>query len=173
MAVEQNRAVLFLVDPQSGPAKLPRNVGFPVNTLIFQENERYLSQAQTALWELRKSCPWVCVAAAGTAASVGVALAAQLPVERLILVNSHLFGPELLRLPRQLARLRRYARHNLALVVSEIVLVDAQEMEIEGFVPCLHRRPLCVLPALENWGELVAPWTTLNEKNLLNPGKCV
>lgn len=171
--MEQNRAVLFLVDPQSGPPQFPRNVEFPVITLIFHENERYLSQAQTALWELRKSYPWVCVAAVGAAASIGVALAAQLPVERLILVNSHLFGPEWVRLTRQLARLRRYARHNLALVVSEIVLVDAQEMEIGGFVPCLHRRPLCVLSALENWSDLVAPWTALNEKNLLNPGKCV
>lgn len=171
--MEQNRAVLFLTDPLHGPRHFQDRGDLPVSTLIFHENERYLSQAQHALWELRNRSPWVCVAAAGAAASIGVALAAQLPVDRLALADSQIFAPMEERLPRQLARLRRFARRNLSLVVAEIVLTRVEPAEIAGFLPNLHRRRLCVLDAPGSFAGLTAPWAALNEKNLLNPPKCV
>ncbi len=171
--MQQNCGILFLADPLRGVAHTYWRDSPLVSTLIFHENERYLSQAQAALWELRKRCGWVCVAAAGSSASIAVALGAQLPVDRLALMGSCLFDVKKQELPRQLARLRRFARHNLSLVVSEIVLIGASASEISGFVPSLHRRLLCALDSLSDPLELAAPWDALNEKNLLNPGKCV
>ena len=164
--MEETRGVLYL-GMQPGAA-----VRGAWKCVTLAEGEHWLPQAQAALWELRKRCAWVCVAADRRGAGVAAALAAQLPVDRLALAGSCLFdrsGPR----PRgQAARLERFARHNLALVISEVLLIGASDREIRGFASQMGRRGIC---ALEACGEnfLTASWEEVNENNLLIPGKCV
>ena len=136
------------------------------------EDGNWLSQAQTALWELRKRCGWICVAADRTGAGAAAALAAQLPVDRLALTDSHLFDRSGERLRGRAARLERFARRNLALVISEVILIGATEREIRGFASLMGRGRVCALEGCrENF--LTASWAEVNENNLLIPGKCV
>ena len=171
--MDHARGILFLADPLNAdgtPHKQIRSTNRM--TLIFDENGRYLSLAQAALWRLRQKHEWVCVAAEGRAAGIGVALAAQLPVDRLALAGSGLFNRERMRLPRELARLEIYAKRNLALVVSEILLAGVKEGEARGFLRGRSRGKLCVLEA-DIWEKcqnlLTAPWAELSRNNLLIP----
>jgi len=168
--MQQERGILYIPDPLGG-ALLPAPAEHTkVTTLVFNENERYLSQAQQALWELRKKCSWICVSARGPAAAIALALAVQLPVDRLALSQFSVFSPE--KLPRQLAKLKTYARSNLFLAASEIMLCEISRWEIYRLSRGLGRRDVCLL---DGWSqeELTAPWAQLCEKNLLIPGKCV
>ena len=169
--MEEKRGVLYL-DAPPGAHAARADAGLETAFLVFDENQRWLNQAQTALWELRKRCGWICVAAGRGGAGVAAALAAQLPVERLALVDSKLFDRSGPRLQGQAARLERFARRNLALVISEVLLIGATDREIHGFASLLGRRRVC---ALEACGEnfLTASWAEVNENNLLIPGKCV
>ena len=178
--MEEKRGVLFLADPLRAVALPQRQLKNPCSALIFDENERLLPQAQQALWELCRQCAWVCVAASGAAVGVAVALAAQLPVDRLALADGALFDRRN-RLPREPARLARFARRNLALVTSELLLVNASPGEIAGFARILGAGRICALetgaPQDRPWERcaelLCASWERLNENNLLNPWKCV
>ena len=166
--MEEKRGVLYL-DAQSGARG---NAGVETAFLAFDGSEGWLNQAQTALWELRKRCGWICVAAGRRGAGVAAALAAQLPVERIALTGSCLFDRSGPRLQGQAARLERFARRNLALVISEVLLIDATDREIRGFTSLLGRRRVCALAACrENF--LTASWAEVNENNLLIPWKCV
>jgi len=170
----QRRGVLFLADPLGPAASIQRQIpNTDTITLIFDENGRYLSKAQSALWQLRRRCDWICAAAEGQAASIALALAAQLPVDRVALGGGGLFIPGK-RLPRELTRLRHYARWNISLVISEILLVDAEEREIRGIMRGMGQGRICALDAAEGekpWcgrqKELVEDWRLLCEKNLL------
>ena len=167
--MNETRGVLCLSE---SPLPAQRGGGVETAFLALDGNRNWLPQAQTALWELRRRCGWVCVAADRVGAGVAAALAAQLPVDRLALAGSRLFdrcGP---RLQGQAARLERFARRNLALVISEIILVDASDREIRGFANLMGRRRVC---ALETYREnfLTAAWAEVNENNLLISGKCV
>ena len=194
--MNQMRGVLFLADPRMPAAPLQKHIAnTTVKTLTFDEGGRYLSLAQAALWRMRLNCTWVCVAAEGGAAAVALALAAQLPVDRLALMGSGIFiagakssGParggracrksDFAVLPREeaasreLMRLKRYARRNLALVVSEMMLVNAPEEEIRGLMWGMGRRKVCALEC-GGWDGclslLAAPWSRVCEKNLLIP----
>ncbi len=169
--VQEARGVLVLDD--AADARLAGRGGSWIGVrLDGEEGGNWLERAQAALWELRKSCGWVCVAANRTGAGAAAALAAQLPVDRLALTGSKLFdrcGP---RLAGQAARLERFARRNLALVASEVLLIGASDREIRGFASMFGRRRVC---ALEEGGEnfYTAPWGEVNENNLLIPRKCV
>lgn len=177
--MDRTRGILFLADPLKTDSALQRQNQITNSmTLIFDENGRYLSLAQTALWRLRQRCGWICVAAEGDAACIAVALAAQLPVERLALVEGSLFLPRRRDMPRELTRLQAYARRNLSLVISEILLIGAQEAETRGFLRGHARGPVCVLEGVENSREdcqniLAAPWDEVCRNNLLIPWKCV
>lgn len=177
--MEQNRGVLFLADPLKAESAARMKSEYANSmTLIFDENGRYLSLAQAALWRMRQRYGWVCVAAEGNAACIAAALAAQLPVDRLALAGSGLFLPGTKSLPRELARLNAYARRNLSLVVSEILLIGAQNGEVRGFIKsCVHAR-ICTLEAQESSWEscqniLAAPWEQVVQNNLRIPWKCV
>ena len=178
--MEEKRGVLFLADPTRAVALPQEQLKNPCLALIFDENERLLPQAQEALREMRERCDWVCVAGSGAAAIVAAALAAQLPVERLALADGALFGRGA-RLSRELSRLRRYARRNLSLVVSELLLVNVAPGEISAFARILGPGRLGALetgaPPDRPWescaGLLCAPWPRVNENNLLIPWKCV
>lgn len=168
--MRKNRGILYLTDPLGGDKRLHAGREINAITLVFDENERYLSQAQQALWELGKSCDWVCISARGNAAPIALSLAAQLPVDRLALSSFSLFGAQ--RLPREFARIRRFARRNLALVASQLLLSGVTQREARRLTRGLGSREVCML---ESWNcdDLTAPWNQLCEKNLLIPGKCV
>ena len=169
--MEETRGVLYLSAAQTAaPARSGER--WETAYLSFGEGERWLSQAQSALWELRRRCSWICVAADRVGAGAAAALAAQLPVDRLALTGSRLFDRSGTRLQGQAARLERFARRNLALVISEVLLIGASEREIQGFASLLGRRRVCALEGCrENF--LTASWAEVNENNLLIPGKCV
>ena len=169
--MEEKRGVLYL-EAAPGARAARRDGAVETVALAFGEGERWLTQAQTALWELRKRCGWICVAADRVGAGAAAALAAQLPVERIALTDSRLFDRSGPRLRGQAARLERFARRNLALVISEVLLVGATDREIQGFASLLGRRRVCALEACaENF--LTASWAEVYENNLLIPGKCV
>lgn len=168
----QEQGILYIPDPLKGAS-----LSFPAGhtkeiTLVFDENERYLYQAQTALWELRKECGWVCVCAEGISSAVAFALAAQLPVDRLAITAPDLFSTADRRLSRKSSRLRAFARRNLSLVVSQILLADTDERQMRGMLRILGRRDICIVDKFSR-DMLTAPWPQLLEKNLLNPWKCV
>jgi len=175
----QRRGVLFLADPLGPAASIQRQIpNTDTITLIFDENGRYLSLAQTALWRMRQAHNWICVAAEGEAAAIAVALAAQLPVDRLALAGSGLFSPRQKGQDRELARLSAYARRNLSLVISEIMLIGAAERELRGFLRGRARGRICAVEERETGWEscldlLASPWEQACQNNLLIPSKCV
>lgn len=172
--MDQSRGILFLADPLSAQSAAQRKSEYTNSmTLIFDENGRYLSHAQTALWRMRQRFGWVCVAAEGEAACIAVALAAQLPVDRLALTDSMLFMPRQRGTNRELSRLRAYARRNLSLVVSEILLFACREAEAKGFLRGRARERICVLEGDADPGLLAAPWEQACRNNLLIPSECV
>ena len=169
--MEEIRGVLYLTDAGAGaPAMCDGR--WEAVSLAPEEDAHWLTQAQEALWELRRRCGWICVAADRTGAGTAAALAAQLPVERIALTGSCLFDRSGPRLQGQAARLERFARRNLALVISEVLLIGASDREIRGFMSLLGRRRVCALDALQK-NFLTASWVEINENNLLIPGKCV
>ena len=172
--MNQTRGILFLADSMNADRASQRQIQYTDSiTLIFNENERYLSLAQAALWRMRQKHGWVCVAAEGKYACVALALAAQLPVDRLVLRESSLFAQRKARLPKDLLRLESYARRNLSLVVSEILLIGTQESEVRGMLRGRIRGRTCALPDPGGWevcGDLLrAPWEQVSRKNLLIP----
>lgn len=177
--MEQNRGILFLADPLREKAAPQTQMKYAnLMTLVFDENERYLSLAQAALWRIRQKSEWVCVAAEGKAACIALALAAQLPVDRLALADSDVFSGRRRGVPREIARLEAYARRNFSLVVSEILLIGAREAEARRMLHAWNRDKVCVVAgdALDwkkQWTLLTAPWDVLSQKNLLIPRNCV
>ena len=168
--MNQTRGILCLNEAPYRAAQKHTNLA---QRLIFHENEPLLSQVQTALWQLRLSCEWVCVAAEGGEALAALALAAQLPVDRLALKGVWLNLP---RRGREMARLRRYALRNLPLVISDALLIGAPEEEIKILLRSRRHGGLCALEA-QDWSQcaqlLTAPWDRATENNLLIPMKCV
>lgn len=163
--MHKDRGLLLLPDPLGGAQmQIEETKG-----LVFTENEPFLSQAQAALWQKRRRHGWVCIAAQGEAASIALALAAQLPVDRVAILSPGQNGPGL---PREMRRLKAFARRNLALVTAEILLIGAQEALAHEILRGNRHCQLCVLDAMPPEG-LTAPWERICEKNLLIQGKCV
>lgn len=177
--MEYSRGILLLKDPLCAESASRKKSEYTNSiTLIFDENGRYLSLAQAALWDMRQRFNWVCVAAEGMAACIAVALAAQLPVDRLVLIDSGLFMSRRKGMPRELVRLTGYARRNFSLVISEILLLNCRETEIKGFHRGRRQGRICVMESGGNGEEicpqaLVAPWERLGRNNLLIPSECV
>ena len=123
--------ILYLCDPlrvdgKEIAARIKRE--YPcVTALIFDENERWLHQAQTAF---AKKC-FSAIAAEGNACAIALAMAAQLQVDRLMLRNCRLFDRKAARsAPVYLRHIIYFARRNLALVASGIQFTDTDEAEI-------------------------------------------
>lgn len=138
--------------------------------LIFNENEPLLPQAQEALWCMRRLCDWICMAAEHERVFVALALAEQLPVERLALMGEWMDVQCIHR------DLRRYALRNLPLVVADAVLMGASSRELQTMLRGRRHGETCLLNETgweECAGLLTAPWETVAEKNLLNSTKCV
>ena len=163
--MQQNRGMLLLPDPSGGAQMHTESV----QGLVFTENGSLLSQAQEALWRMRQNCDWICVAAQGDATCIALALAAQLPVDRVAVLGA---GSEKKHQNRELRRLRAYARRNLALITAEILLIGADAGLTNALLRGAGRCRLCVLDELP-LSRLTASWEALCEKNLLIQGKCV
>lgn len=162
-----NRGILYLQNPLNQSCKdtiLSLNQG-----LVFTENEPLLYQAQAALQHARRKWDWLCVCAQGHAACLALALAAQLPVDRLALIAPE-WGAGGMR--RELLRLRSYARRNLALITAEILLLDAPEDLVRSLMRGNRHSRLCLLESFSE-ERLILPWEALAENNLLIRGKCV
>ena len=169
--MDQLRGVLFLSDPLRAGAR-GRNiermlrsaddVGRRLLSVAFPEVEKCLPHAQAALWELRRRCGWVCVAAERGCAGVALSLAEQLPVDRVALIGGTPFSP----LPagggaarrRELKRMDGFARRNLALVVAELMLIDVPEDEMRRLVAGLGRNVSLRAQDDADWGCFVEAW---------------
>lgn len=169
--MDQLRGVLFLSDPLRAGAR-GRNiermlrsaddVGRRLLSVAFPEVEKCLPHAQAALWELRRRCGWVCVAAERGCAGVALSLAEQLPVDRVALIGGTPFAP----LPeggsaarrRELKRLDAFARRNLALLVAELLLVDVPEEETRRLACGLGRNVRLRAQDDADWGCFVEAW---------------
>lgn len=152
--MQQKKTILCLNDPLN-PA--PDTKG-----LVFHENESFLSQAQTALWRARGDGSWICVTASGTAVYIALALAAQMHIDRLVLTD---MPDPRAKLPRELNRLKAFARRNLALVTAEILLVGADEQHFHRMLRGTGRCRLCALEELPremhtaNWEHICGGMT--------------
>lgn len=164
--MHSHRQILYLQDPLNHFGK----TGYEhAQGLVFHENEPLLSQAQAALWRARRKGGWVCVAARGSACEIALALASQLPVDRLALLSPLQDGRGL---PRELRRLRAFARRNLALIIAEIAVFGGDEALMRGFLRGNRHSSLCAL-CHDGPEQLALPWEQLIENNLLIRGKCV
>lgn len=162
--MNQFRGILCL---NEAPYQVLQKKKMQVQRLIFNENEPLLYQAQAALWDMRRQYSWVCVAAEGRYNAAALALAAQLPVDRLALMGG---WTEAAGACRRFARLRNYALRNLSLVISDIMLVGAPEADIRRMIRGRRHGRLCVLPG-QDWEEcaglIEAEWNALREKTCL------
>jgi len=159
--MHRNGKILYL----AGPHAAENEIQFSnAKALVFDENGRHLSRAQDALCQLRKTCEWVCVAADATAAYIALALAAQLPVDRLALQGGWLKQRD--QLGRQMNRIRAYARRNLSLVVAEVVLFDAADEEIRLLSRGMHHANICTVEGKMDERRCMERWEAQTEKNL-------
>lgn len=164
----RNRGILYLADPQSAGNEIRIS---NAKALVFDENGRHLSRAQDALWQMRRQYEWVCVAAEGNAAYVALALAAQLPVDRLALQGGWLHRRD--HLDRRMNRIRAYARRNLSLVVAEVLLFDAADDEISFLSRLMRHAKICAAEGKMDDRLCLESWDALPEKNLPIQGNCV
>jgi len=151
----KERGILLLADPIRGGSRFSQ-MHIEGTGLVFDESEPCFAQAQRALQKMRREYSWVCAAASGAAVSIALALAAQLPVDRLALWKDD--TPALR--PRQLVRLDAFARRNLSLIVSEILLVDADDHDARRLCRGLGRRSgvRCVCSEELKPGDLTEDW---------------
>jgi len=145
-------------------------------TLIFDEDGRFLEECRTAdgkegrredrkppkgdgilpqlraaLQAMRGRCRQVGIAAEGSMCGAAASVAAQLPVDEILLFESRIFipGERKTKAQRRLARIAGFARRNLPLVVADAVLVDCAPVElrqllrflVNGSVRIVHSGP--------------------------------
>lgn len=179
--MKQERGALVLWDPlggggclaglSAGGAALPEGLQKPIElnkdtAPVFDESGRcfisrlesgdVLAQAQAALQWMRRRFAWVCVAGSGEAAWLALALAAQLPVERLALCH----GEKPASCNRELARIAAFVRRNLSLIAAEILLVDVSAAQAQRLarrvsrhceIRCMEGRQLGLEQLLGEW----------------------
>ena len=118
---------------------LPLFLGLPgIGTRPFRclDGKKLWDGLQTALLASRSRCETVAIAARGTGCAAALALAEQLPVDRLVLVEPKLSLRGLQRegskadadrvaSSRQARRIMAYARRNLSLCVSDVLLIES------------------------------------------------
>ena len=75
--MRQTRGILHLMNPLEPRPVRQIQKNTCETALICIENERCFSQAQDALWKLRRNSEWICVTGRGEAAFIALALAAQ------------------------------------------------------------------------------------------------
>lgn len=114
-------------DP-SGPFLLEALPGLCVRRFARLEEPGAWDGLRTALQSLRRECETVGVAARGAGCAAALALSEQLPVDRLALVDPMLslrgFGLSNAPVSRELRRMAAFARRNLALCVSDALILE-------------------------------------------------
>ena len=111
-----------------------------------------LSDFQYRLYRLRRRCEWICILAEGKLCSYALALAAQLPVDRLILLGKGCFACR--DAGRSRRRISSFARRNLAFITAEIIAAGMEEADLRILRSGLgyHSGGLLALPdAAELW----------------------
>ena len=128
--------VLYLCDPVRSMDAQQKAQYADADIITFCENERWLDKAQTAFSQRR----YAAVAAEGYACAIALALAVQLPVDRLIMKNCAVFKKSIYKnVPVQLRRIAAYARRNTALAAAEICLADTDKAEIQKIRRAISR----------------------------------
>ena len=92
---------------------------------------------QCAYQSVRRRCARSAILGIGAGCHAALALAGQLPVDRLVLLTGAGIVAE--RLAGTLRRLRAYARRNAALCVAEVLILQAGEAERGLSMPALQR----------------------------------
>ena len=129
------RGLLLLSDPLCAQIKseccLAEAVGQDIQIQMHRAAEKHdpslLSSLQTKLSRLTGRCDWICVVAEGRLMAHGLVLAAQLPVDRLILVGDGLFMRDA---DRRQRRLNAFALRNLPLITAEIIAAGMKEASL-------------------------------------------
>ena len=128
-----------------------------------------LSALQLKFQRLRRRCEWVCVMAEGDMAAHGLILAAQLPVDRLILLGGSVLRKR--HADRRQRRLNAFARRNLSLITAEILAAGMDTRCLRRLSSSLgyHCAGLiCTEDAAELWQKresfLTAPFDALVEQ---------
>ena len=128
---------LLIDDPLAGEGTLPGLSSFVDTADLHAQPFRWSGTSelygalQFALHALRQACAEATVAARGLGCGAALALAAQLPVERMALIEPRLALPRRLErsvpasLRRQVRRLCGFARRNLSLCVCDALIIEA------------------------------------------------
>lgn len=127
-----------------------------------------LSALQLHLSRLTRRCSWICILAEGDLAAHALILAAQLNVDRLILIGD---APFRSRHPdRRRRRLNAFALRNLSLITAEIIAVgmgDGPVRRLSSALGFCSGGLICVSDAAELWRKhetfLTAPFSALSE----------
>ena len=168
-----------LLSSGTGFGKALRARGIPgvdIRTLQCADESALWERLQTALQEIRAGYGACSLMAAGTGCAAALALACQLPVERIVLADPALpvrrtLAPvggagnqENLRRYRTARRLAAFARRNLALCVSDILVVEGSAAE-SGRSPWrgLGKPVNCRVGRLAIWGESAKDLYTIRE----------
>ena len=116
----------------SGLSSFLESKGISLHALDWSAAWDLLSALQMALQVARSAAGNASAVAWGTGCCAALALAEQLPVERLVLIDpksprSALRGRSVDALSRQMVRLERFAERNLPLCVSDVLVVRPQQ----------------------------------------------
>ena len=133
---------LVIDDAMSGTAKPSghcglKKTGILVRGFVPKANTNVWEELREAYYQLRRRSEVYTIAARGTGCWLALALAEQLPVNRLMLVSPATglrSVPPALR--RSLSGICGYARRNLSLCVSEILVLDSRQ---EDLINCFRR----------------------------------
>lgn len=154
------RGLLLLSDPhhaQMNPDRMrgeAQRLGLKVHceTAAEMHPPLFLSRCQLQFSRLRRHCDWVCVLAEGDAAACGMILAAQLPVDRLILLGDR---PFCRRHPnRRLRRINAFALRNLSLITAGIIAAGMDGRALRRLSASLGFQGeglICLQDAAELW----------------------
>ena len=151
----EKRGILLLNDPLRRTSRFSQ-MHKDTKALVFREDERFLPQAQAALYRMRREYGWVCVAASGCSVGIALALAAQLLVDRLALWMET--APK--ERPRELMRIDGYAKRNLSLIACGILLVEPPEDRLRMLMRGLGRgcELRCVDAAALTEEDMIGEW---------------
>lgn len=156
---------LIIDDPMSGEnwlSGLSLPAGLRAYPFAWRTGEGLLSSLQTLLQRARSECGTASILARGAGCAAALALAEQLPVERLALIEPTFrpCAPKVLAKP--LGRIARYAARNLSLCVSD-ALIASREDQREAMRIARALSANCRVCRLDIPGETVPEMETICE----------
>jgi len=142
---------LMIEDLSSGGQKLSglsvflEKMGVHTELFRWDGREDIHVRLQNAFFQVRSENSKACIAACGAGILGAVALAVQLPVERMVFIEGHSSGQSEKKLiHRQVSRLYRFSRRNAAFCISDILRIlpagedsgKAVRATMKGLVNC-------------------------------------